>query len=224
MARRRRRRGSFRRHKPDMGWWIGHDILSFSGVDASGEVVGNNLNQVFRFNDIDSDQALIAKDKSDWFVKRVIVDAYPVMARVNELTFPGRLWEFAIGTMDDSKATLLDAAHGSVFDSVTYDNWRRVFRTYSRPVYSTAYNGYTGGPAQVVDGTGPATQLHTVDSPWGPSNVRDDFDVSNAGLVPQTGLYVMSSLSTMNGTIEWEVGDTLTVYCTTRVLLQKRRA
>lgn len=223
MARRRRRR--WRKVKPDMGWLIDTSVLQVNASNlGGGEAAGIAGTVVLSFDDIDSDEALITQDKSDWFIKRVIVDAYPTLFRGSSATSPPtRLWEMGIGTMDASEFTEF-VVGDSVIDATTYERWRRLFKTYTRPVYATAtYTIDANGDLVTQDG-GTATENVVVDSPYGPSCVQDDFTVSNAGLVQNSNMYIVCSTSDIiSGSYHWIVGEQLYVGLTTRVLLQKRR-
>lgn len=204
-----------------MGWFVGSDEIQFT-VDDSSPGLGSNWQQMFGFADIDSDDALIAQDKSDWFIKRVLLDAYPVLTRADEISAPARIYSLAIGTIPVPSSS--GAIPGSdIFTSTAYDYWRRLFRSYSRPVYATTLVGLADNDTSVVTSAGPATSKTVADSPWGPSSVHDDFEVSNAGLVHNSGLIVAASTALGPSVYTWDENDILTVFVQWRVLLQKRR-
>lgn len=218
---RRRRRGRFRRQSPDMGWWTSQEEMSFT--HTTGEAL--DFATVFEFNDIDADDALITQDKSDWFIKRVILDLYPVVGRPSAPTSgPARIYECALGTMDLAKAANLVSSPQEVLSADFYEQWRRLFKTYTRPVYSTWEPTLDGSILQ-VDTTPTNNEINVADSPWGAASIHDDFSVSNAGLVHDTAMFVVvSTTDTAPSTrFEWAAGDTFSASAYIRVLLQKRR-
>lgn len=224
MARRSRRRGRFKRHKPDMGWFVGGAVqqLTTSGGGAWNPVT----DAIMSFDDINNDDPIIAQDKSDWFIKRVIIDAYPTLGRASTGTSaPTRLWELGIGTMDITESTALDATtNETIVDPDTYERWRRLFKTYSRPVYATLTLGLTSSGELVTADAGTINEVNVVDSPWGESSIHDDFTVSNAGLVHNSGVYLaLTPSNNVSPNYEWLSGESLTVGYTYRILLQKRR-
>lgn len=224
MARRRRsRRRSFRRIKPDMGWWTSQEEISFT---SDGTEPALDFSTVLEFDDIDSDDALITQDKSDWFIKRVLLDVYPVLGRPSSPTSgPARIWEFAVGTMQETDAAHIVSNPAEILDPGFYERWRRLFKTYTRPVYATWDPSLHNGKLLVDTATSMPAEVNIVDSPWGPASIHDDFSVSNAGLVDNSGLYVVASttLTPPSTSYDWAAGDTLSCSAYIRVLLQKRR-
>lgn len=219
MARRKR---YFRRTQPDRGWFVSSNDLTFT-VGGSFSVV--NVVNVFDFEDITADD-LVTQDKSDWFIKRVIVDAYPVVGRQTATSAPARIWGLGLGTLQDDVALSWDLSvltTDQIFSADSMDRWRRTFRLYNKPVYAT-WNPATVSGQLAVDEAAATNQLYTADSPWGDSAVHDDFEVSNAGLVPDSGMYAVIGTAPGPSNYDWASGDTLTVQCYTRTLLQKRRA
>lgn len=204
-----------------MGWFVGGDELQFT-VDGSSPGLGSNVQAMFGFADIDSDDALITQDKSDWFIKRVILDAYPVLTRADEISAPARIYSFAVGTIPPpGNATVVPGS--DIFTATAFDFWRRLFRSYSRPVYATTLVGTADNDTSVVTSAGPATSKTVADSPWGPSSIHDDFEVSNAGLVHNTSLVCAASVALGPSVYTWDENDILSVFVQWRVLLQKRR-
>lgn len=226
---RRRRRGRFRRHKPDMGWWVStHDVSVLSDGSAAIE-----METVFSFDDINSDPALITQDKSDWFIKRVLVDVFPTLGRPTSATSgPARIYELALGTMMSAQAAALVVTPDYLLTADVYEQWRRLFRSYVKPVYATwepqsEYDTLSNNYGLLtLDGSSvvPA-EATTSDSPWGPSAIADDFTVSSAGLVEDSAMYLSVSTSDVapSARFEWNAGETLNIAAYVRVLLQKRR-
>lgn len=225
MGRRRKRKGYFRRVKPDMGWWVSNETLQAT-KPASG--VGLDMSTVFDFDDINNDNVLITQDKSDWFIKRVIIDAFPVLERDAQNNGPARLFEFGIGTMEGARAGALITTPQAVLSPFFYEEWRRLFKSYAKPVYATWEP--IVDPANLLLGTDEAPLsgapiINTADSPWGLSAIHEDFTVSNAGLVSDSALYLAVSTSPLSPTSRygWNTGDSVHVAANVRVLLQKRR-
>lgn len=217
----RRRRGRFKRSSPDMGWWTSQEELNLTY--APGGAL--SFSTVFDFDNIDSDDALITQDKSDWFIKRVILDLYPVLGRPSSPTSgPARIYEAAVGTMDLSKAADLVNSPEEILAPDFYERWRRLFKTYTRPVYATYTPALSSG-GLLVQTSGMPAEVNVADSPWGPSSIHDDFSVSNAGLSHESAMFVVVSTTETppSTSYDWISGDTLAASAYVRVLLQKRR-
>lgn len=218
----RRRRGHFKRAQPDRGWWVG-DIEATFTVPGSFSCV--NVVNLFDFEDITMDD-LVTQDKSDWFIKRVILDAYPVITRVAPTAAPARIWGLALGTLQDDVALDWDLSaltSDMLFAPDSMDRWRRLFRAYNHPVYATAQPGFRAG-GEIVTSANSVVTRDVCGEPWGLSAVHDDFEVSNAGLVPDSGVYAVIGTARGPGSYDWAENDILTVHVYARVLLQKRRA
>lgn len=130
-----------------------------------------------------------------------------------------------MGTMQDSEAVGMSGI-GEVLDPTTYERWRRLFKTYTRPVYRTWEPKLdSNGRLFTWDAMGSPVETNASDSPWGISSIHDDFSVSNAGLVDRTSLYLAISSDAIAPAdrYEWIDGDRLVVAAYVRVLLQKRR-
>lgn len=219
MAKRRR---YFKREAPDRGWFVQGTDLTFTVTGSAAHV---NVVNIFDFEDITADD-LVTQDKSDWFIKRIIVDAYPVITRASNTTNPARIWGLGLGSLQDDVALAWDLSAltaDQLFRPDSMDRWRRTFRLYNRPVYATWTPAVVSGDLAVNE-AGSFNRIEVADSPWGLSAVHDDFEVSNAGLVPDSGVYAVISTAEGPGAYDWASGDILTVQCYTRTLLQKRRA
>lgn len=219
----RRRRGRFKRSSPDMGWWTSQEVMAFT---SNGTDVALDFTTVLDFQDIDSDDSLITQDKSDWFIKRVLLDCYPVLGRPSSPTSgPARIWEFGIGTMEVTNAAHLIANTSEVLDPLFYERWRRLFKTYTRPVYATWAPALSTNGTLATQSDDTPTEVNVAGEPWGSASIHDDFSVSNAGLVDNSALYLVASTTLIPPSVsyDWAAGDTLSVSAYIRVLLQKRR-
>jgi len=223
MARRKR---VFKRTSPDMGWFLGAGVL----INAHGDPAGNSFAQdvIMTFDDIDELSSAMTKDKSDWFIKRILVDVYGAIAtRTDGATAGSRMVDYAICTANDLQMLEWDANPSEIHSPGFWDLTRRVIRTYNRPVYDPfepMIDEGNGGRLAVISQSGTAPGDRRFDAGWdywGPSYIHDDFTVSSAGLVPESSLYIaMSNAAVGPG---YFPGDQVAAYWNARVLLQKRR-
>jgi len=227
MARRR-----FHRSKtsPDMGWIVDTVRYSFPAVDVGGSegAGGAIVRTLFDFADVDAEALTgrIEQDKSDWFVKRFIVDCFAAVSFENATpTDTARLWALGLGVIPDNNATDIDSNHLSVYGPEATNLYARTFRTYVRPVYAAALIPYTAEFAVAVPGSsgGNPESYGVTSTPWGPSMVRDDFEVSNAGLRNNQAVSLHVSLEPGPAGFTWDIGDQLYISMAYRALLQKRR-
>lgn len=232
---RRRRRGSFSRIRPDMGWWVDQGQMGFAwqGDPEGGDLSFGTAESLIQFQDITDDDSLILRDNSDWFIKRVIFEGW-----LNY--FPGdtdrdvddywKVSTVSIGTIDNDKLAewVVNQSH-TLFEPGGYEMWARMLRTYNKPAY------YPGNPRIQVNNpnTGaflttpaqtPVDLIYGAAAPFmGHSAIYDDFTVSNAGLRPEQSFSI--GLSALNpGGEQMLSGDAINLYYAVRVLLQKRRA
>lgn len=224
MARRRR----FMRSKtsPDRGWVVGFNNMQFEPNDGGPAL---QIGTLFDFADIDADALTgrIEQDKSDWFIKRVIFEAVAAFG-TNGLTITdtARLWQLGLGTMSNDNANAASADGGYVISADNYNLWSRLFRSWSRPVYTGGLIGYTGDQNIATENvtTGGPTGGWSVTAPfWGHASIYEDFEVSNAGLRNNQSCIWMLSGSEGPGGYDWDPDDILYVTMNYRVLLQKRR-
>lgn len=213
-----------------MGWYI--SPYAFSMVN--GGVAATLPVELIAFPEIDGDEGIIAQDKSNWFIKRLIVAAHfgfvPDGAQGFFSTHRTFSWMFA--TAKASDAAEVASAGTMVNEPDGWDAMRRVIRTGKSP----AYNMYKpriefqAGSTQSALSTEAAGSLsvpqwRSNDNLWGPSMFEFDLEVSNAGLVPDSSLYFFVSQTDQAGPVGnfWEDGDRLDGQMDIRVLLQKRR-
>jgi len=224
MAKRRKARGFFRRSSPDRGWYINEFTLSVTAQAGTSSSVATLVSSpLFDFFDVNNDNTLITQDKSDWFIKRMIVSVYPTLSRANLTSPTARLWQCGFCTMSDSVAGDLVTGVAPVISATVYDGCKRMFRSYTRPVYATAVQSITSGNLQVTATTG-SVALQTLDSPWGGSYIDDDFEVSNASLFETDSVnFLLSTTLVGPGSYDWAVSDQVAVAVFTKTLLQKRR-
>lgn len=231
----RRRRGRFMRSKssPDRGWWLESGGISMT-FPASPGPAGNHTSgtPIVFFEDLNADNVLIAGEKPDWFLKRLIIDLYPSFTgTVDGIELPARFWEASFATMGiENNALVLFQGYNVIGDEY-HELSQRVLRQYSRPVYNTYSPKVLAGNPQganlnagvSVGNPAPPTDRQVSGEPWGPASVRDDFEVSNVNVREQAALYMHLSMSQYGGTADWGQDEVLTVRYVTRLLLQKRR-
>jgi len=224
MARRR-----FNRSKtaPDMGWVVG--TFATSVVEAAGGGNEASIVSLFDFADVDADALTgrIEQDKSDWFVKRVIVDVYAAVSFDGTgPTDVARLWALGLGVVGNADADEISSNNYGVYSAEATNLYARTFRTYSRPVYAGGIIGYTGDfniATENVTTGGPVGGWSTTAPFWGDARIHDDFEVSNAGLRNNQSVVAHISLLNGPGSFDWDVDDVLYLEGQYRVLMQKRR-
>lgn len=211
-----------------MGWIVG----SQGGTVTESSTPGNevNITPIFDFVDVDADAITgrIEQDKSDWFVKRVIFDIYAAVsfsADPQSPTDTARLWSCALGVAGNEDANAIASNNYGVYSSEATNLFARTFRTYTRPVYASALLPYSGSFALAVTDAPPATigSFGVTSTPWGPAMIRDDFEVSNAGLRNNQSVILQVGLEPGPASFDWDIDDILYWQMTYRILMQKRR-
>lgn len=218
-------RRRFTKEGPDRAWDFIHTNLDVTvSFDAGNTWRGFDMRGILSYDDI-QDNSVLAGQKSDWFIKRVLIDVYAAASMQTDNARPARLWQLALGTMADTDATILinDATPNDVLSSQTHNAWRRPFRGYTRPVYATAVIPYSTDTDITVTTTNPADQYGATDSPWGPALIRDDFEVSNAGLSHGDSMWLAAGQCSGPGGYDWLEGETLYLMMDIRTLWQRRR-
>lgn len=227
MARRRR----FHRSAPDRGWVVGQSSVNMTiGVSE----MGTQVLTLFDFADIDPEALTgrIEQDKSDWFIKRVILNGFP-MASLDGLADhdSARIFTWAAGTIGVENATEADSTNAPIIGAEMYNLWSRLFQTGLCPVYHASLLPYA------VDTEAPDGGLLTVPSTsgatpagwtaafgwWGPARIKEDFTVSNAGLRNNQVCALAIHCGFGTGPFDWAEGDNLAMDFTYQVLVQKRR-
>lgn len=226
MARRKR---SFARSRtsPDMGWFLSSGVL-INAWEAVAPGVGFGSDPILTFDDIEELSSSMTKDKSDWFIKRVLVDIYVnIAARGAENSAASRMVDIALFTAPELQVETWNLDPSEIHQPAFWDITRRMIRTYNRPAYDPfepMIDETNGGRVAVTSASGTAPADRRFDAGWGywgPNYVHDDFTVSNAGLVPESSFFIaMSNASVGPG---YFPGDQVAAYWSTRVLLQKRR-
>lgn len=222
MARRKFHRSKF---QPDRGWLIGFNNMTM----VKGDGVSNTWGLVFDFADIDAEALTgrIEQDKSDWFVKRVLLEAYAAFSTSETTpTDVARIWQFGMGIMNNDSVVEFDNDPLRVYSGETFNLMARTFRTWSRPVYAGGLIGYTGDfniATENVTTGGPTGGYSTTAPFWGESSIKDDFEVTSAGLRNNQSCVFLVSDSEGPASFDWDEGDVLYVTVNYRVLLQKRR-
>lgn len=237
MARRKRR--FFRKTtSPDMGWIVGTAGPTNMNYPAGDPDANSALISLFDFADIDPEALTgrIEQDKSDWFIKRVILHIKAVAVCDGLATYDNtRFFEWGCGVMGNANADEVTTANYPVWSPETYNLWARQFQTGVMPAYMPAVVPYgVGNPANELGIATTDAASTTANTPagwlmpapfWGPAMQTYDFTVSNAGLRNNQGFFVMYAQvqdGPSNG-FNWDEGDQLLVNTHYQVLLQKRR-
>jgi len=236
MARRRR----FHRSAPDRGWIVGDNKLTASpdgGYDDQSFFF-----TLFDFADLDPEALTgrIEQDKSDWFVKRVILNL-AVQSRCDGLDdADNRRWvEWSMGTASIENAEAMDTPVPgfAAFGPEAYNLWARQFQSGVLPAYHPGVMYYgVGNPSNEfgimtvngneVPGSGgadPAGSLLMAPY-WGPGQKEYDFTVSNAGLRNnQVCGILFTACRGLGPGADWAPNDQLDLRFWYQVLVQKRR-
>lgn len=220
-----RRRLHTSKHSPDRGWIVGTFTTSTGAIVPNANINGSVT--LFDFADVDAEALTgrIEQDKSDWFVKRVLLDLYPACSFAEtEPTDTARVYEVGIGIMGNADVEEFGEQNFRVMSPEVFNYWARTFRTYTRPVYASALMPYAESFAVQNYPTVDVPMSYGVMScPWGNANISDDFEVTNAGLRNNQSCVLLFSIGQPPAGYIWNEGDNLYVAGTYRILLQKRR-
>jgi len=229
MARRKRR---FHATAPDRGWIVG----AFSGTQGMSDTqpVTTTFLNLFDFADIDPEALTgrIEQDKSDWFVKRVILNIW-VSAVLDSLAEDGvfRLVEWACGTIGNENAIAMDNDAVPVLGPEAYNLWSRQFQSGVLPAYHPGLTPLmVSQPANTfaINADRSDTDVAAgwaLNGPfWGPAMKEYDFTVSNAGLRNNQVCGIAFSMrDDFPSVYGWDPADSLQFGVTYQVLVQKRR-
>lgn len=218
------------RTTPDMGWVVGTTRIDVLHQNSSADYETSGV-FLFDFADVDPEALTgrIEADKSDWFIKRCVIDWAAAVGFANVTpTDVARRFQFGLGTMGIDSVEEVVSNDFPVIGPEVYNVSARTFRTYVGSVYAGCVIplGVDADEDNVVMvGTTATSNGWGVTAPfWGPAGGHDDFEVSNAGLRNNQGMYWL--VSTMPGpapSYDWDTSDVLYMSLTYRVLLQKRR-
>jgi len=207
------------RFNPDRGWIVGFNNLQFSPEAFTG------VGTLFDFSDVDAESLTgrIEQDKSDWFIKRVVMEAYAAVSFTNATaTDIARVYQLGVGVIPNANADEAQANQQRVLTGEMYNLWARLFRTWSKPVYAGGVLPYSEN--NILASEPFPVNSYGVTAPfWGPSGWEADFDVSNAGLRNNQSVIFYASSSEGPASYDWDPGDVLYLTINWRVLVQKRR-
>lgn len=230
MARRRR----FRRISPDMGWYASPFLIDHAN---NGGIETTTMDELIAFPEIDGDEGIITKDKSDWFIKRVIVEGYctfvPSTTNLQGQASARRIFDWSLCTMMASSAAEAVQNRWPVSEPDFWDNARRVLRTGTTPCYNEglqlveqASAGSSGALITEQLGSETVPRTHDISPWWGPAKIEFDIPVSSAGLVPDSSLYfgitTGDTVAPYPTRDAWDNTDSVYMRLMVRVLLQKR--
>lgn len=220
----RRRRAAFRRESPDRGWIVGNQSMTLNADASQSTTV---FSQLFDFADIDPEALTgrIEQDKSDWFIKRIILDVVAsvgLSADPMQATDVARMWACAAITGNNDAISVLQSTDPGVLSPEAYNQASRTMQTWVRPVYAGAIIAY-GDDGLVATEAGPVLEYATTAPFWGPARIEADFEVSNAGLRGNWSMGLLYSILPGPGSFDWDVGDALNCMAYYRILVQKRR-
>lgn len=203
-----------------MAWAVGAVQVNLESGTTDGATT-----LMIDYVELDSDPVpAVSKDKSDWFLKRMIIDGFPTFGgATNTPTSTARLWSWAVATMSYDAAQHVQDDELPVMDPSTWDIYRRLLQSGVNPVYATWTPALTSDDLHTVSGVATPGDFAVVDHPWGLARVHADFSISNAGLVDESGVYIHCSLEAGPGSYDWVAGETLSTRWIYRALLQKRR-
>lgn len=233
----RRRKFYGNRAKPDMGWVVGHTQVNFNRDGGAGDQ-NTQVIELFDFADVDPEALTgrIEADKSDWFIKRMILNLYAV-AQLDGLNQSDtmRLCSWGCATMGAADATDTGTGDLAVFGPEWYNRCARILQTGTLPVYHPGFLPYgVGNPSNnigVLNVNGDEIPANGGAEPvgwgplapyWGPSHAVIDVPVSSAGLRNnQVVAFVVSTMDFPGWS--WQEGDNLRVKVGYQFLMQKRK-
>lgn len=224
------------RPKPDMGWIVGHTQLNFNR-DASGDQ-NTNVVDLFDFADIDPEATTgrIEADKSDWFIKRAILQIFAVASLDGlQQSDTMRLFAWGCSVVGNQDATVVGSSDLQVFGPEWYNVQARILQTGMLPVYHPGFLPYgQGNPSNnqgVLTVEGSEIPANGGSDPvgwgplapwWGPSHQVVDVPVSNAGLRNNQSCAFTASTVDFPGW-SWVDGDNLRIKIGYQFLMQKRK-
>lgn len=222
----------FQRSKtsPEMGWIVGESRITynFPGGDPDN---ATSVLTLFDFADLDPDALTgrIDKDKSDWFIKRVILDwtGFPGMSDTSVYDC-FRNYQVAMCTIGNENAIDISTQNYGVFSPEVYNLASRLFRTWQCrayiPLVTNLGIGDVIGTVVVPHDEVTVTGGWTMAPNFGSAAYHQDFEVSNAGLRNnQICALIVNQSRGPAAAYDWKEGDTLIFNYQYRVLLQKRR-
>jgi len=228
----------FARAKPDMGWIVGRNAYSLL-CDGNPVTI---MDFWFDFADIDP-EALTGKieaDKSDWFIKRAIVDVYGQAQLAGiEQEDAQRFITLGLSTIGNQNAVEVTDNDFNVFSPEWYNLQARILHTDSMVIYHPSQIPYgVGNPSNNfgianVDMNQEPTEGGATPAGWvasapflGTARQHWDLQVSNAGLRNNQGLALTVATHNTgfsNWGMTWADGDRALIQVFYRVLMQKRR-
>lgn len=229
-----RRRWASRRSSPDMGWVVGNTQLSLTHSGLSDHTAASIT--LFDFADIDPEALTgrIEADKSDWFIKRAILNIYAA-ASLEGLGAgdTARLFAWGLTVANTENTNDLLGTNQTVYGPEWYNNQARILRTglmpaYHAPVLPLAAGSESGtiGVSTILGaapGAADPVGYSLLFGMWGPAARHEDMVVSNAGL--RNNQTVEFYCNTIDASIYgWDGGDALNVELSYQFLMQKRRA
>lgn len=227
------RRRKWRSSSPDRGWILGQTAgsLTFPAGDPQWH---SSFLTLFDFADIDPEALTgrIEQDKSDWFIKRMILNVAAV-AELDGLQGNDvmRLWEWGVGSIAVDAANEIIANDPPVIGPEVANLWARQFQTAVMPAYHQPILPYmVSQPANefalAVDtptAPGDMAGWTLTALPWGPAFRTFDFTVSNAGLRNNQAVGIAIAQCPAPSGYSWDESDVLRFSFHYQVLLQKRR-
>jgi len=229
-----RRRYARSHSSPDRGWIVGQLTLGFPWFSNGSNVTNSYFLNMFDFADIDAEALTgrIEQDKSDWFIKRVILNIHAsAYCEGVQTSDHSRLFGWAMGTVGTSDASVMGGSPGQpVFGPEAYNLWARQFQSGVMPAYMVGVLPYAvqapfdGVQLKVQDDNESAAAGFLPTFPmWGPAGREYDFEVSNAGLRNNQVCGILFTQMPGPGGYDWDEGDVLSISATYQVLVQKRR-
>lgn len=233
-----RRRWHSRRASPDMGWIVGKSTVTLSYNSSQEQTLA--AVDLFDFADIDPEATTgrIEADKSDWFIKRVILNVFGV-ANLDGVGIEdtARVYNWGLSVAGTSESDEIISNDYAIFGPEWYNLQARILRTGMAPAYhvpalplaiANPSNNYALGVTEMgpieADGGGTPVGFVSAFGFWGQSRFVEDFPVSNAGLRNNQTCRFTVCTDDFQGIMNWANGDILGVHLGYQVLMQKRRA
>lgn len=149
MARRRsfRSRRSLRVFR-DRAWAVGVSNQSFEYTSVGGNFLADQATSLLTFQDLTPEESTLAEERSEWCIKRILLNAFWFGVRSNAMSLPPvRFVEALLGVFDFSQTSNIDlGATQAVVTGNVYNEAHRVLQTDTRCTYDVFVN-YSGDAA-----------------------------------------------------------------------------
>jgi len=225
---RRRRRRTFRKTEgPDRAWLLTDFLVEIPVTTISPALqLDDQAALLFSFDDITDTEDNLSREKSDWFVQRMLIDWIPNMDALQQADLRySKLYQHNLLTMNNRLAESTDTGGTqSVLTDNIYNRAARILHTGLNPVHAhwnPVVSIAQDGELQTSGGDPGAAQVGLSVAPWlGTEHVSLDLS-SKFGLREDTNCYL--AFGPWEKADIWPEDNTLTILGLARTLVQRKR-